>query len=122
VLYSAPSVTEGYPPSNPGLRYYDLQEGSLAVLEATTLWLNLTQANAEWAPRWQLEYAAREAYGMQDLSAASWEGAVGAWAGGGAAWGAFVGYSQKLYEDTPACERSCKAAWLGWINGSQVDD
>ena len=123
VLFSAPSVTEGYPPSNPGLRFYSLAAGSLAPLEAHTLWLNLSASNADWAPRWQAEYDASAAYGMAGVGAAEWAGALAGWAAGGApGWEAFVNFSQKRYQGTPQCEGACKAAWLGWMNGSAVDD
>lgn len=123
VLFSAPSVTEGYPASNPGLRYYTLEGGSLAPLEAHTLWLNLSASNAGWAPKWQAEYDASAAFGMAGVGAGAWAGALAGWAPAGApGWAAFVGFSQKRYEDTPACEGACKAAWLGWMNGSAVDD
>ena len=126
VLFSSPSVTEGYPPANPGLRYFTLAEGTLAPTEAHTLWMNLSAANAAWAPAWAPEYAATAAYGLQDLGAEAWAGALAAWAPAGApGWAAFVGFSQKLYTEgpgTPECEGACKSSWLGWMNCSEVDD
>jgi hypothetical protein len=123
VLYSAPSLTEGYPPSNPGLRYYTLEEGSLAVSEVHTVWMNLSRANAEWAPQWDSEYNATQAYGLGSVGAEAWASALQQWAPSGAdGWRSFVGFSQKQYEDTPECEGSCKSAWIGWMNGSAVDD
>jgi len=126
VLFSSPSVVESYPPSNPGLRYYTLAEGSLAPLEVVTLWLNLSAANGAGgaaSPAWQEEYAATVAYGMQGVGAGEWEGALTEWAGEGAeGWAAFVKFSQKQYSGTPACEGGCKASWIGWMNGSMVDD
>jgi hypothetical protein len=122
VLYVAPSLTEGYPPSNPGLRYYTLDSDRLAPLDTTTLWMNLSAANAAWAPRWQVEYSARAAYGLEDASAGSWARALARMAVDGAPeWAAFVNASRKQFAGTAVCEGTCKAAWIGYMNGSAAD-
>jgi len=122
VLYVAPSLTEGYPPSNPGLRVFTLDAATLAPVDMDTYWMNLTAANAAWAPRWDLEYSARAAFGLADLGAAEWARALEGWAPAGApAWAAFTAHTRKLFADTPACEGPCKSAWLAWINGSAPD-
>lgn len=102
---------------------YTLDDTTLAPLDVTTLWMNLTAANDAWAPVWDLEYTARAAYALPDVGAASWARALGDWAVAGSdGWATFVAASQKQFAGTPACEGACKVAFIGWLNGSIVDD
>lgn len=125
VLYAAPSLTEGYPASNPGLRAYTADAASLAPLDALTFVMNLSAANAAWAPAWKLEYAATALYGMPDVSAGSWADAVDRMARNGSTeWTAFMRASVKQYDGPSApgpCEGACKDELVGWLNGSAVD-
>lgn len=122
VLYVAPSLTEGFPPSNPGMRAFEVDAATLAPLEARTWWANLSLANAEWALAWRLEYAATQAYGLANLSAVEWARAVGRMAANGSAeFDAFLTAKVKQYdgEGKPApCDDACKASVLAGLNGT----
>ncbi|KAH7728277.1 Protein ASM-1 [Aphelenchoides avenae] len=75
VLYSAPSVTT-FADLNPAYRIYSIEgnyEGSsYDVIDFDTYFLNLTEATAEEAPRWDLLYQAKKEYELKDLTPKSW--------------------------------------------------
>ena len=125
VGYVAPSLTEGYPASNPGLRTYALDAATLDVLDATTVWGNITAANAAWAFLFDESYSARALYGLADLSPASWLAAVARFAApNSSAWADFWRVYRKGYDGPSAgpCDAGdCKDSLLGWLNGTLVD-
>ena len=122
VAYIAPSLTEGYPASNPGLRTYSVDSVSLEVLDATTHWGNITAANAAWAFLFSESYSAREQYALPDMSPAAWLAAVENMAQPGSQmWQAFWGSYRKGYDGPSAssCESGpCKDDLIGWLNGT----
>jgi len=124
VVYSTPSLTEGYPPTNPGLRRFTLDGASGDVLAARTYTTNLTAANAAWAATWSLEYDAATAYGLPDFTPAAWEAAVGRLAAPGAPeWAAFWRHYRKSYDGPSAepCESGpCKDDLVAFLNGTSV--
>ncbi|GMR31695.1 hypothetical protein PMAYCL1PPCAC_01890, partial [Pristionchus mayeri] len=74
--FISPSITT-YSFNNPSYRIYTIDGGyegaSYTVLDAETYTTDLDEANAkDQEPKWFLEYSARDAYGMPDLSPASW--------------------------------------------------
>jgi hypothetical protein len=72
VYYIAPSVTT-FTGHNPAFRVYEVDAGSMTVQDYTQHFMNLTRANAEGAITWETLYSARAAYGLPDMSAASWD-------------------------------------------------
>ena len=122
VLFVTPSLTEGYPASNPGLRAFSVDADTLAPLDVTTFWTNLSLANANWAPRWELEYSARAMYGLRDVAAASWAGLVERMgAPNSTEFAAFRRASVKNYNgpDAPGpCDDDCKRGVLAALNGT----
>jgi hypothetical protein len=125
VAYVAPSLTEGYPASNPGLRTYSVDATSLDVLDSVTMWGNITAANAAWAFVFNRRYSAVQQYGLPDMSAVSWEGAVAAMAlPASRTWDAFWLSMRKGYDGpsaTSCVSGACKDSLLGFLNGSAVD-
>jgi sphingomyelin phosphodiesterase len=71
VCYLAPSLTP-FTNINPSFRAYYYNRTSGAVLDYEQFTMNLTFANEEDRPEFDLVYAARAAYGLEDLSPASW--------------------------------------------------
>lgn len=122
MLYVAPSLTEGYPASNPGLRVFSIDDASGAPTDLKTYYGDLAAANDAWAFVWALEYSARDAYGLADLSVAEWAAAFARWATNGSAqWGAYIQRQRKLFPGTDPCEGPCKDSLLAWVNGTAVD-
>ncbi|GMS83288.1 hypothetical protein PENTCL1PPCAC_5463, partial [Pristionchus entomophagus] len=74
--FITPSITT-YWYSNPAYRIYTIDGGyegaSYTVLDAETYTTDLDEANAkDQEPKWFLEYTTKDAYGLPDLSPASW--------------------------------------------------
>ena len=126
MLFVGPSLTEGYPPSNPALRRYELADASerFVVADATTSYANLTRANAEWALEFEPEYRMTTRYGL----AAGAAGDGGAWqdlvarmaVDGSPEWAAFYAAHTKLYTGStaPCALGACKTAILALVNGT----
>lgn len=72
--YYPGSVTP-YQPENPGFRVYEIDAATNAIVDFTEYALNLTQANIDNNPKWFIEYQARSAYQLPDMSPASWHAA-----------------------------------------------
>ncbi|XP_065184745.1 sphingomyelin phosphodiesterase-like [Sycon ciliatum] len=75
IAYIAPSVTT-YTGHFPTYRIYDVDGGyansSWTVLDHHNYMCNLTEANISNEPKWELEYSAREAYGMKSVFPRDW--------------------------------------------------
>lgn len=123
VLFAAPSLTEGYPPSNPGLRVYQVDALTNAVQEAVTWSADIRQGNKAWDLVWEREYTATLAFNLSGGAgrAGAWEEAFTQWAASGSAgWALFQDFYVKGYAN-PGCEGACKESLLGWMNGTAVD-
>ena len=126
MLFVGPSLTEGFPPSNPALRRYELAGAGarFVVADAVTSFANLTRANAAWALEFEPEYRMTTRYGL----AAGTAGDGGAWQSlvermavdGSPSWADFYAAHSKLYVgSTPPCAAgACKAAILALVNGT----
>jgi hypothetical protein len=57
---------------NPALRKYHYNTSSFELLDFDQYYLNLTAANAGTDTQWQLEYSAKQAYGLRDFQPQSW--------------------------------------------------
>ena len=126
VMFIGPSLTEGYPPSNPALREYivDVADG-FRVIDSITHSGNLTAANANWAFLFDAHFSAATAYGVPDLSAASWETALGRMAlPGSREWTSYHRAWRKQYDgpSMPVCVAGvCKDDLIAWMNGTDAD-
>lgn len=71
VMYIAPSATT-FTNENPSFRVFELDPDTYETLNYYQYHLNITRANAEDKATWELFYDAKSAYGLPDLSPASW--------------------------------------------------
>jgi 3',5'-cyclic AMP phosphodiesterase CpdA len=74
LLFTAPSLTEGYPPANGAVRLWTVNASSWSLIDGSTFSVDIAAANARGSAEFSLEYSFRAAYGMQDMGPASWEG------------------------------------------------
>ncbi|KAK2490388.1 hypothetical protein MC885_011020 [Smutsia gigantea] len=70
-----PGVVNGA--NNPGIRVFKYDRSTLRLQDMVTYFMNLSQANAQGTPLWQLEYRVTEAYGVPDAGARSMHAALG---------------------------------------------
>eukprot|EP00927_Polykrikos_kofoidii_P071829 TRINITY_DN68033_c0_g1_i1.p1 TRINITY_DN68033_c0_g1~~TRINITY_DN68033_c0_g1_i1.p1 ORF type:complete len:534 (-),score=69.42 TRINITY_DN68033_c0_g1_i1:168-1769(-) len=73
VLLSAPSVSSGYPRSNPTLRLWRHDPGSGHVLDYDQYFMDLLKSNSERTPFFNHSYSFCSEYGMPDLTRSSFE-------------------------------------------------
>lgn len=71
-VYIAPSVTTFWD-VNPSFRVYELDADSWHVANYVQYHLNITRANDEGYPTWEVYYDAQSAYDIPDCSPASWQ-------------------------------------------------
>jgi len=120
MLFGGPSLTEGYPPTNPALRRYEV-DASFRVLDYVTYSGNITKANEEWAFLFEEEFRFTTQFGVADASAASFEHLAARMAIDGAPeWADFYRLRFKSYEgSTPACVTGeCKDFIVAQTNGT----
>ncbi|XP_012006276.3 acid sphingomyelinase-like phosphodiesterase 3b isoform X2 [Ovis aries] len=101
-----PGVVNGA--NNPGIRVFEYDRATLSLQDMVTYFLNLSQANALGAPRWELEYRVTEAYGVRDAGARSMHAALGRIASDQGALQRYYVYNSVSY-DTRACDEACRA-------------
>uniref|UniRef100_A0A8C6E598 Sphingomyelin phosphodiesterase acid like 3B n=1 Tax=Moschus moschiferus TaxID=68415 RepID=A0A8C6E598_MOSMO len=101
-----PGVVNGA--NNPGIRVFEYDRATLSLQDMVTYFLNLSQANALGAPRWELEYRVTEAYGVPDAGARSMHAALGRIASDQGALQRYYVYNSVSY-DTRACDEACRA-------------
>jgi hypothetical protein len=73
VMWAGPSLTEGWPSENPAIRLMEYDTGSFEFTAAKTYSTDLETANRKGEVAWAFEYDTAEAFGLPDLSPASWE-------------------------------------------------
>lgn len=85
VLLPGPSLTEGFPATNPSLRLLEFDAESFELLDAHTYTADLHAANRKAAARggggggdaadldWQLEYSFKAQFGLDDMGVGSFE-------------------------------------------------
>ncbi len=76
VMYIAPSLQPNF--NNPSVRFYHYDDSSLEIVDHETWTFNLGKAVTEdlpgdSIPQFQLEYTAKEKWGLKDLSPLSWQ-------------------------------------------------
>jgi len=75
ISYLAGSVTT-YGHVNPNYRVYTVEaehpESNFEVLDYEDHFMNVTEANLSNGPVWKLEYSAKDSYGLESLTAQSW--------------------------------------------------
>uniref|UniRef100_A0A8R1XMU1 Sphingomyelin phosphodiesterase n=1 Tax=Onchocerca volvulus TaxID=6282 RepID=A0A8R1XMU1_ONCVO len=108
VLYATPSVTT-FTYLNPAFRIYEIEPGmNYRVVNFHTYFLNLTQTNEMnvTSPVWELLYSAKEEYGLDDLSPASWDHLISEITYQKATYDKFIRNSHR--QDNLICEGKCR--------------
>ena len=136
VIIPGPSLTEGWPATNPALRLLTFDAESFELLEMKTFYADLHAGNKKSPPSldWQLEYDFRKKFGMADLSPASFEALHAKMASEGSAlWQTYRGQGDgslfctkydgksapfKPTDPCAVCDGACKSAWLQHLNGT----
>ena len=75
--------------------------------DMVTYFVNLSQANAQGAARWELEYRLTEAYGVPNASASSMHSALGRIAGDQGTLQRYYVYNSVSY-DQRVCSEACR--------------
>lgn len=125
MLFVGPSLTEGYPPTNPALRRVRLDTDSLDVLDVITSYGNITQANEDWAFLWEHEYSFIDTYTSlkNNLSADSFANLVTVMneTDNNVEWDSYYTFNYKSYQGPSSlpCTGPCKSAEIAFLNGSK---
>ncbi|KAG8506761.1 Acid sphingomyelinase-like phosphodiesterase 3b, partial [Galemys pyrenaicus] len=101
-----PGVVNGA--NNPGIRVFEYDRATLSLQDMVTYFVNLSQANAQGTPRWELEYRVTEAYGVRDASARSMQEALSRISSEQGALQRYYVYNSVSY-DLQACGPDCRA-------------
>jgi hypothetical protein len=137
VLLPGPSLTEGWPATNPSVRLLEFDAKTFELLDAHTFTADLHAANKGGGSDmdWRLEYSFKATFGMADMSAASFEllnaklaGSAGdaTWEkyrgqGDGSLWvGGYDGRSAPFAPLDPVtvCNGTCRAAFVDQLNAT----
>ncbi|XP_004679460.1 PREDICTED: acid sphingomyelinase-like phosphodiesterase 3b [Condylura cristata] len=101
-----PGVVNGA--NNPGIRVFEYDRATLSLQDMVTYFVNLSQANAQGTPRWELEYRVTEAYRVRDAGARSMQEALKRISSEQAALQRYYVYNSVSY-DLQACGAGCRA-------------
>ncbi|XP_004603773.2 acid sphingomyelinase-like phosphodiesterase 3b [Sorex araneus] len=100
-----PGVVNGA--NNPGIRLFEYDRATLSLKDIATYYANLSQANAQGAPHWKLEYRLTEAYGVPDAGARSMQQALQRIASDQHVLQRYYVYNSVSY-DVRACGEACR--------------
>uniref|UniRef100_A0A8C8ZL43 Sphingomyelin phosphodiesterase acid like 3B n=1 Tax=Prolemur simus TaxID=1328070 RepID=A0A8C8ZL43_PROSS len=101
-----PGVVNGA--NNPSIRVFEYDRATLSLQDMVTYFLNLSLANAQGTPRWELEYRLTKAYGVPDAGAQSLHTALDRIASDQGALQRYYIYNSVSYDDR-ACDEACRA-------------
>ncbi|XP_012353812.1 acid sphingomyelinase-like phosphodiesterase 3b isoform X2 [Nomascus leucogenys] len=99
-----PGVVNGA--NNPAIRVFEYDRATLSLKDMVTYFMNLSQANAQGTPRWELEYQLTEAYGVPDASAHSMHTVLGRIAGDQGTLQRYYVYNSVSYY-AGVCDEAC---------------
>lgn len=105
IAFIAPSATT-YTHRNPAFRIYEYSP-EYTLLDYHQYFTNLTLANEKNSPQWVLEYSAKSAYNLSDMSAASWLDLVHRFQKDDALFQKWWSYFHALYP-SGSCTGDCK--------------
>uniref|UniRef100_A0A2K6GMC9 Acid sphingomyelinase-like phosphodiesterase n=1 Tax=Propithecus coquereli TaxID=379532 RepID=A0A2K6GMC9_PROCO len=100
-----PGVVNGA--NNPSIRVFEYDRATLSLQDMVTYFLNLSLANAQGTPRWELEYRLTKAYGVPDAGAQSLHTALDRIASDQGALQRYYVYNSVSYDDR-ACDEACR--------------
>ena len=95
---------------NPGFRSYTFDRKSLELVDYNQYYLDLDKANAANKMTWQLEYSAKEYFGLESLKPEAWESLHLLFLNNDTAFQKFAAINYVQYDLAP-CKGSCKA-WM----------
>ncbi|XP_076993636.1 acid sphingomyelinase-like phosphodiesterase 3b [Tamandua tetradactyla] len=101
-----PGVVNGA--NNPGIRVFEYDRATLSLQDMVTYFVNLSQANEQGTPRWELEYRLTKAYEVPDAGAHSMHVALGRIASERDALQRYYVYNSVSY-DARTCDEACRA-------------
>jgi len=123
IAYIGPSVTP-YTHLNPGYRIYEVdgdhENSTQVVLDHATYIIDLAKANKEGKASWELEYKAKEAYGMKSLLPSDWNDLVNRMSKNDTLFQMFNTYFYKSYPEP--CIGNCKTATLCRLKSARSSD
>ncbi|XP_013374992.1 PREDICTED: acid sphingomyelinase-like phosphodiesterase 3b isoform X2 [Chinchilla lanigera] len=97
--------------NNPGIRLFEYDRATLSLQDMMTYFMNLSQANAQNNPRWELEYRLTEAYGVPDASVRSMQEVATGIASDQDKLQRYYDYNSVSYDTTP-CGETCRTEFL----------
>jgi|UniRef100_A0A8C0XKJ7 sphingomyelin phosphodiesterase acid-like 3 len=100
-----PGVVNGA--NNPGIRVFEYDRATLSLQDMVTYFMNLSQANAQETPHWELEYRLTEAYRVPDAGTRSMHTALTRIASDSDTLQRYYVYNSVSY-DTGKCSFSCR--------------
>jgi len=106
ISFIAPSVTT-FTHRNPSFRIYEFSASDFTLVDYHQYFANLTLANDQNKPEWTLAYSAMSAYGLSDMSAASWLDLVNRFQKDDALFQKWWSFFHALYPSKP-CTQDCK--------------
>lgn len=122
-IFVGPSLTEGFPPENPGVRMY-LYDDNHTVHDALTWRVNLSKANLNRKLEFEYEYSMKEAYNLTDLSPESMGGLVERLNTSQELFDRFYHYYYRGYDGPSAkpCDAACQRSLVCTCAFSDVED
>lgn len=138
VFLPGPSLTEGWPATNPAVRLLEFDPDTYELADMRTYNADLHHANAGNELQWRLEYSFRSFFGMDDLSPKSFAELVSQLADAhdpAGMWHAYRGRGDGClfcsgYESSSApfapiypckpCVGQCKTDYINALNGTSV--
>eukprot|EP01119_Soliformovum_irregulare_P010072 TRINITY_DN2452_c0_g1_i1.p1 TRINITY_DN2452_c0_g1~~TRINITY_DN2452_c0_g1_i1.p1 ORF type:complete len:562 (-),score=102.61 TRINITY_DN2452_c0_g1_i1:169-1854(-) len=121
VTYICPSVTT-FTYHNPSFRVYHLDPSSYEVLDYEQYYSSLPQANAQNRMTWQVEYTARAAYNLTDLSPQSWWDFSTQLESDQSLLNLFTQHKYTLVNPNATCDAGCKKDTLCMMRTATPDD
>jgi hypothetical protein len=136
------TVRRGFPATNPAIRLLKFEPGSFELLDATTYIADLHEANKLGVLHWKKEYDFKERFGMDDMSARSFEGLASRLLlaqdeeQGASLWQAYKGQGDgslycKGYDSSgslfppadpcKACTGGCRAEFVSYLNATALN-
>lgn len=103
IVWIGPSLTEGWPAANPGIRQYlysadgTSSRARYAITDSLTYTTDLLEANKAGHVTWRMEYSMRQTYNMSDLTARSWLAVVERMRTDSKTWEKHFALRRKLY-------------------------
>ncbi|KAM5248630.1 acid sphingomyelinase-like phosphodiesterase 3b [Ctenodactylus gundi] len=100
-----PGVVNGS--NNPGIRLFEYNRATLGLQDMVTYFMNLSRANEQNTPLWELEYRLTEAYRVPDASVHSMHTALSRIASDWSTLQRYYVYNSVSY-DSSTCDETCR--------------